>query len=68
MTDTLDQMLRLTEAWMRFERAVEAADGEWTEMGHMLTTAAAAEMAMSDLRDELVQAGVINYECDPFIS
>lgn len=67
MTDTLDQMLRLTEAWMRFERAVEAADGEWTEMGHMIRSSA-VEMAMSDLRDELVQAGVINYECDPFIS
>lgn len=51
----------VAEAWKHLERALEAADSEWTAKGHMVRSIS-IEMAMADVRDELVQAGILDSE------
>lgn len=55
------QMDLVAEAWNRFEQVLYEAKGQHTPEGYMVSLWD-VECAVDDLRDELIQAGIVNPE------
>ena len=55
------QMDLVAEAWMRFESALYASKGTHTPDGYCISLWD-VECAVDDLRDEMIQAGIIDPE------
>lgn len=51
----------VTEAWVRFEKAIMMARGLLTPEGFMVSLWD-VECAVDDLRDEMIQAGIVDPE------
>jgi hypothetical protein len=61
MTQTKTQLDLVADAWKRLEQVLLRVDGEWTGNGYMVRMAP-IEDAVADLRDELIQAGIIDFD------
>jgi len=55
------QMDLVADAWVKFQKAVQEARGLLTPEGFMVSSWD-VECAMSDLQDEMIQAGIITPE------
>ena len=55
------QMLLVADAWVRFERALYASKGTHTPDGYYVKLWD-LECAVDDLRDEMIQAGIVDPE------
>jgi hypothetical protein len=55
------QMQQVAEAWMKFERALYASKGTHTPDGYYVSLWD-LECAIDDLRDEMIQAGIVDEE------
>lgn len=61
MAKVKTQMDLVAEAWMRFESALYASKGTHTPDGYYVSLWD-LECAIDDLRDEMIQAGIIDPE------
>ena len=61
MAEVKTQMLLVADAWVRFERALYASKGTHTPDGYYVSLWD-LECAIDDLRDEMIQAGIIDPE------
>ena len=61
MAKVKTQMELVADAWMKFERALYASKGTHTPDGYYVSLWD-LECAIDDLRDEMIQAGIIDLE------
>ena len=61
MAKVKTQMDLVAEAWMRFESALYASKGTHTPDGYYVSLWD-LECAIDDLRDEMIQAGIVDPE------